>query len=185
MKNSMAKLAVSLAALILLGGAQVSQAEDAESLASFFPDQTTYPGGFSAYGGTEVDAGEGSDVVTVKNTKTVGFVRWFVRHQPLSRTAAEDWKGKYILLELQNLNENGGRVQLSAEWRGSLEPIELSDAATSDGDLASGKSTTVTVPVPDATGLDTDNLTGLVIKIEPAGEYEIKRIDIVAEAATN
>jgi hypothetical protein len=40
--------------------------------------------------------------------------------------------------------------------------------------------TSVSIPIPDPVGLQADGLTGLLVKMNPGGEYEIQRIEIVA-----
>jgi hypothetical protein len=137
-------------------------------------------GGFSAYGNTTVEESTEKDLLTLANEKPVGFVRWFVKHAPLPLQTAAGWTGGFVKVEIRRL-DSGAPVKVSASWRGTLEPTELSPASDQTATIDENWST-VEIPVPDVSAMQSDRITGLFLRLDPGGKYEVRKIEIVPPA---
>lgn len=137
-----------------------------------------YPGGFSAYGGSEVQEIEPNAVVSVKGAGgKAGVILWFAQHRLLSKSTVEAWAGGSLRLEVRSPGTEAA-VDFSVAWRGSLDPLQMGTLENFRSELVGSEWTTVDIPIPSVESLESSDVTGLLILLSP-GEYEIRRIDIV------
>lgn len=170
--------ALSLAAACAVFVSSVSaEAQSDNSIASLYPISPSYNGGFASYGGAKMEVKKDLKVISLASTQSIGFVRWFVTHKPLSKDAAADWTGHDIRLEVKSLL-GPLTTDISAAWRGRVDPAEIGPASKARVEI-SDDWTAVTVPVPEFETIESNDLTGILFKFAKGGEFEIRCIEIV------
>lgn len=157
------------------------RAEEASRVAQIFPITAELNGGFASYGGTKIEDRKDSNVLFVSNEQAIGFVRWFVTHKPVSKQQGAEWAPDQIRLEVRSVLAPIS-VEVTAAWRGSVDPAELGAASKERFDIGE-EWTTIVLPVPESDSIVGKALTGILFRFNKGGEFEIKSIDIVSDGS--
>ena len=151
-----------------------------EPIVELFPPQATskYKGGCGTFGKASVEPRQGEDPinVTVSAWKS-GIMWWFANHTQIPRGTVESWGNYAIRVEFRVL-DNAQNVTVTASWRGVADPSVFSEPTTASENAEANAWTEITIPAPDISTMDADQINGLGLEF-PNGHYEIRKIDIV------